>query len=58
VKLVVSPAAQSDLLRLQAFLQDKNPAAAQRAVAVLYAAIESLNTFPQRGHSSGVVRVS
>jgi plasmid stabilization system protein ParE len=49
VKLVVSAAAQSDLVRLQAFLRDKNPAAAQRAVAVLDAGMRSLDTFPQRG---------
>jgi hypothetical protein len=35
VKLVVSSAALSDLERLQAFLRDKNRAAAQRAITVL-----------------------
>jgi plasmid stabilization system protein ParE len=54
VKLVVSSAAQSDLERLHAFLQDKSPAAAQRAVSVLDAAMRSLDSFPQRGHLSGV----
>jgi plasmid stabilization system protein ParE len=54
VKLVVSSAAQSDLERLRAFLQDKNPAAAQRAVTVLAAAMQSLDAIPQRGLSSGV----
>jgi plasmid stabilization system protein ParE len=54
VKLVVSSAAQSDLGRLHAFLQDKNPAAAQRAITVLDAAIRSLDSFPQRGLLSGV----
>jgi plasmid stabilization system protein ParE len=53
VKLVVSSAAQSDLERLYAFLQDKSPAAAQRAVTVLDAAMRSLDSFPQRGFLSG-----
>jgi plasmid stabilization system protein ParE len=33
VKLVVSRAAVRDLARLREFLADKNPAAAQRAIA-------------------------
>jgi plasmid stabilization system protein ParE len=49
VKLVVSSAAQADLGRLHAFLGDKNPTAAQRAVTVLDAAMQSLDAFPQRG---------
>jgi plasmid stabilization system protein ParE len=54
VKLVVSSAALSDLERLQAFLRDKNPAAAQCAVTVLDAAMRTLDAFPQRGVLSGV----
>jgi toxin ParE1/3/4 len=49
VKLVVSPDAVADLERLRAFLADKNPAAAQRAVCVLTDAIQSLDVFPDRG---------
>ena len=54
MKLVVSSAAQSDLERLQVFLRDNSPTAAQRAVAVLDAAMRSLDAFPQRGLLSGV----
>lgn len=54
MKLVVSSAAQSDLERLHAFLQDKSPAAAQRAVGVLGAAMRSLDSFPQRGLISSI----
>jgi plasmid stabilization system protein ParE len=54
VKLVVSAAASADLERPQAFLQDKNPTAAQRAVTVLDAAMRSLDAFPQRGLLCGI----
>jgi plasmid stabilization system protein ParE len=54
VKLVVSSAALSDLERLQAFLRDKNPTAAQRAVTVLDAAMRSLDACPLRGLLSSV----
>jgi toxin ParE1/3/4 len=54
VKLIVSRAAQADLERLQAFLADKNPETAQRVVVVLTRAIQSLDTFPDRGRPSGV----
>jgi plasmid stabilization system protein ParE len=54
VKLVVSSAALSDLERLQAFLPDKNPTAAQRAATVLDAAMRSLDAFPERGLLSGI----
>jgi plasmid stabilization system protein ParE len=42
VKLVVSPAAAADLERLRTFLMNENPMAAQRAVAALTHAIQSL----------------
>jgi plasmid stabilization system protein ParE len=54
VRLIVSPDAVADLIRLRAFLADKNPDAAQRAVARLVRAIESLDTFPGRGRPTGV----
>jgi toxin ParE1/3/4 len=54
VRLVVSPEAIADLDRLRAFLADKNPAAAQRAVAAFVAAIQSLDTSPDRGRPTGV----
>jgi plasmid stabilization system protein ParE len=54
VKLNVSQAAQADLLRLHAFLADKNPDAARRAVASIAGAIDSLDLFPERGRPSSV----
>lgn len=54
MKLIVSRAASADLERLRAFLVDKNPNAAQRAVAVLVRAIDSLVLLPDRGSPSGV----
>jgi plasmid stabilization system protein ParE len=49
VKLIVSRSAAADLERLHAFLADKNPIIAQRLVAVLSEAIQSLATLPDRG---------
>lgn len=53
MKLVVSPAAAADLVRLYEFLAEKNPTAAERASAALINAIESLDIFPERGRPSG-----
>ena len=53
MKLIVSPAAAADLVRLHRFLADKSPTAAERASAVLIKAIESLDIFPERGRPSG-----
>jgi plasmid stabilization system protein ParE len=51
MKLIVSGAAAADLVRLQAFLGDKNDEVAQRAAAALAAAMQSLLTFPNAaGH--------
>jgi plasmid stabilization system protein ParE len=55
VNLIVSPAAQADLERLQTFLAEKNPDAAQRVVAVLTRAIQSLDTLPDRGRPSAAI---
>jgi two-component system chemotaxis response regulator CheY len=44
MKLIVSQTAAADVARLHAFLADKNRAAADRAVAALVAAMESLRT--------------
>jgi len=54
MKLIVSQAAAADVERLHDFLADKNPAAARQAVAALVAAVESLQSFPERGRPSGV----
>jgi toxin ParE1/3/4 len=55
MKLIVSQAAIADLARLQAFLAGKDRAASDRAVAALIAAIESLDTFPERGRPCGTL---
>ncbi len=52
MKLVVSQAAQADLLRLHDFLAGTNPDSAQRAVSAIISAIESLDLFPERGRPS------
>lgn len=57
MKLVVSPEAAADLNRLRSFLADQNPDAAQRAVAFLVEAIQSLDTFPDRGRPTGIESV-
>lgn len=57
MKLIVSEAAAADLRRLHAFLADKSPFAAAKAVAALVAAMQSLDLFPERGRPSGVPNV-
>ena len=57
MKLIVSPEAIADLDRLRAFLAGKNPAAAQRAAATIIAAIQSLDTSPDRGRPTGTAGV-
>lgn len=54
MKIVVSAAAQADLLRLHGFLTDKNPDAARRAVSAIVGWINSLDLFPDRGRPSAV----
>lgn len=54
MKLIVSPEAAADLNRLRAFLADKSPDAAQRAAGSLIHAIQSLDTFPDRGQPTGI----
>jgi len=54
VKLIVAPEAAADLKRLRAFLADKNPTAAQRAAGALINAIQSLDTFPDRGRPTTI----
>jgi len=53
MKIIVAQAAAADLARLRDFLADKSPAAANRAAAALIVAIQSLDTFPERGRPSG-----
>lgn len=54
VRLIVSQAAAADLERLREFLSDKNPDAARRIAAALAVAIQSLDTFPDRGRMAGL----
>jgi plasmid stabilization system protein ParE len=53
VKLIVSGAASADIVRLREFLI-ANPSVAQRAIAVLDTAIQSLRSLPDRGRPSEV----
>ena len=54
MNLVVSRAAVRDIERLRAFLAEKNPATAQRAVTALSVAIQSLDALPDRGRPSSL----
>jgi plasmid stabilization system protein ParE len=49
VKLIYSPAALADLVRLREFIAAKNPAAAQRISKELLNGIEPLKRFPWLG---------
>ena len=57
MKLLLSAEAATDLQRLHAFLNDKSPEIARRAVEVLTGAVESLATLPERGRPSGIVGI-
>jgi len=52
VKLIISRAAAADIERLRQFLARADPAAGQRAIAVLTKAIQSLDALPDRGRPS------
>jgi plasmid stabilization system protein ParE len=49
VKLIYSPEAVQDLVRLRQFIATKDPAAAARTAAELVMRIEQLLTFPEMG---------
>ena len=51
--LIISRAALADIQRLRSFLAEKDPAAAQRAVAAIERAMHSLDIFPERGRPTG-----
>jgi len=51
--IVFSRDAVADIERLRSFLDQKNPGTAQRAMALILAAIERLQDFPNRGLSTG-----
>lgn len=48
-RVVFSPAARRDLLRLADFLVERSPAAALRAVAQIEGAVRGLKTHPESG---------
>lgn len=54
MKVALTPDAASDLVRLRAFLAERNPNAAERAIAALDEAIQSLMPFSERGRPSEV----
>jgi plasmid stabilization system protein ParE len=47
--ILLSPDAAQDVERLQAFLDQNNPDAAHRALALIWTAIERLQEFPAMG---------
>jgi plasmid stabilization system protein ParE len=47
--ILLSPDAVEDVQRLRTFLDQKNPDAARRALAVIWIAIERLQEFPHLG---------
>ena len=49
MKLVYSPEAVNDLVRLRRFIAERNPAAAARIAAELVGRIDQLLTFPEMG---------
>jgi plasmid stabilization system protein ParE len=57
MKITVSQEALADLARLHDFLEGKSPRAAERAIATLVAAIQSLDNFPERGRPSGAANL-
>lgn len=55
-RVVVSPEAAADLDRLEQWLLDKHPLAAERVGPLLRSALASLAELPHRGHGRGVLR--
>lgn len=47
--IVLSPEALTDVERLRTFLDQENPEAARRALALIWTAIDRLNDFPALG---------
>jgi toxin ParE1/3/4 len=48
--ILFSADARDDIVRLRSFLDQANSGAAQRAMALIFTAIERLQDFPERGH--------
>lgn len=53
MRLVYSAEALADLVRLRAFIAEKDPSAATRIGLELVARIENLVAFPRMGHAIG-----
>ncbi len=47
--ILLSPDAVLDVERVRSFLQERNPDAAQRALAAIWRALEKVQTFPELG---------
>jgi plasmid stabilization system protein ParE len=50
--ILLSPDAVDDIERLRSFLDQKNPDAARRALALIWTAIDRLQEFPDMGMST------
>ena len=57
MKVVVSPEAAADLVRLRSFLESTGTSASGRAETAIDEAIGSLAAFPERGRPSGIADV-
>jgi plasmid stabilization system protein ParE len=51
--ILLSPDAVEDIERLRAFLDQKNPDAARRALALIWKALDRLQEFPDLGMRTG-----
>jgi toxin ParE1/3/4 len=51
--ILLSPDAVEDVARLRSFLDQNNPDAAQRALALIWTAIDRLQEFPNLGMPTG-----
>ncbi|MDZ4867588.1 MAG: type II toxin-antitoxin system RelE/ParE family toxin [Alphaproteobacteria bacterium] len=49
MKVVFTEAAAGDVFRLRAFIEEKAPGAAKKAVTAIIRGCASLSTFPERG---------
>ena len=47
--ILLSPDAVLDVERVRSFLEERNPEAAQRALAAIWRALEKVQTFPDLG---------
>lgn len=51
--IILSPDAIDDVVRLRSFLDQVNPGAARRAMELIFAAVDRLQEFPDRGRKTG-----